>query len=53
VRGFRAGPARVRRRSEEGPGRDRCYDFAKIFAKKIRRKNWRFLLKTKLNYSKF
>jgi hypothetical protein len=30
-----------------------CYDFLKYFRRKILRKNWRFLLKTKLNYAKF
>jgi hypothetical protein len=35
-----------------GPSRDRCYDFKNIFADKILRKNWRFLLKTKLNFEK-
>jgi hypothetical protein len=31
---------------------DRCYDFLNIFAEKIWRKKWRFLLKTKPNYAK-
>jgi hypothetical protein len=31
---------------------DRCYDLKNIFAKKIGEKNWRFFLKTKLNYEK-
>jgi hypothetical protein len=31
---------------------DRCCDFKNIFRWKIWRKNWRFLLKTKLNYAK-
>jgi hypothetical protein len=33
--------------------RGRCYDFLKYFRRKNRRKNWRFWLKTKLNYAKF
>jgi hypothetical protein len=32
--------------------RDRCFDFKNIFAKK-KQKNWRFWLKTKINYAKF
>jgi hypothetical protein len=32
--------------------RDRYYDFVNIFAKENQRKNWRFLLETKLNYEK-
>jgi hypothetical protein len=30
--------------------RDRCYDLKKYFRQKISKKNWRFWLKTKLNY---
>jgi hypothetical protein len=32
--------------------RDRCYDVLKYFRQKILWKNWRFWLKTKLNYAK-
>jgi hypothetical protein len=32
--------------------RDRCYDFLNIFAEKFWEKNWRFWLKTKLNFEK-
>jgi hypothetical protein len=31
---------------------DRCYDFLKYFRRKIRRKNWRFLHKTKQTFLK-
>jgi hypothetical protein len=32
--------------------RGRCYDFLNIFAEKFSKKNWRFGLKTKLNFEK-
>jgi hypothetical protein len=32
---------------------DRCYDFKNIFAEFFDEKNWRFSLKTKVNYAKF
>jgi hypothetical protein len=31
---------------------DRCYDLKNIFAEKFSEKNWRFLLKIKLNFEK-